>query len=134
MRDNKVSCSCLSLKSDIPFTYFTYGVSIDIDKVNNIKSPNYDIWNSPIPFHSNLVQSSPTTSDSSGSDDSSGDSPSTEPIKSYKKLNLGPSIFENGCICGHNVEIRNTFHDSRRKHGTTIQPKIPPIPVILNHI
>lgn len=49
-------------------------------------------------------------------------------IKIRKRLELSPSGFGNGCICGHHQDIRDTFyHSNIIHHGTTIHPKTPAI-------
>lgn len=44
---------------------------------------------------------------------------------------LPPSRFMHGCICGHNVEIRDLIYDHRKRNlrcpGITIRPKVAPI-------
>lgn len=52
-----------------------------------------------------------------------------------RKLDLLPSCFENGCICGHNIEFRDLVETQKRKNtrrpGVTIRPKTPPIAIKL---
>jgi hypothetical protein len=55
-----------------------------------------------------------------------------------KQLNLEPSCFLNGCVCGHHLDIRDMVYDTRKRKinrcsGVTIRPKTPPILVRLKH-
>ena len=55
-------------------------------------------------------------------------------IVNHKRLQLTPTLFANGCICGHHVEYRDTFCETRKKRnlkplGVTIRPKTSPIVV-----
>ena len=85
-----------------------------------------------------------SSSDSSGSSPSptdSDDSPTEEYSKRFtlllqKKLNLSPSCFRYGCVCGHHIEFRDIITDTRKRKrlirpGVTIRPKTPPIVVSL---
>ena len=82
--------------------------------------------------------SDPDSSDDSGGDCREYQIPCMEIIKPYRSLELTPSYFASGCICGHNIEYRGMFCDERkRKHvqnRITIHPKTPPITVILNNL
>ena len=118
----------------------------------NRKIPEYDLWKSatfPCIDSFNFTSSNESSSSlstpytSSGSDpmscDSSDDShsdkssvPTMELISSHKRLNLTPSCFINGCVCGHNFEFRDMVHENRSRRlihgcGITIRPKVPPI-------
>ena len=54
---------------------------------------------------------------------------SESPVKHLdlnKQLDLPPSRFFHGCVCGHHVEIRDLICDQRKRpfrHGVTIKPK-----------
>lgn len=101
-------------------------------------SPKTDAESSP---ESSSISSSDYDNDSSpspSSNDSSYDSgsdtmlPSMELIVPYKRLDLAPSCFLNGCVCGHHFEFRDMAYESRRRrnprsNGVTIRPKTPPI-------
>lgn len=71
-------------------------------------------------------------SDSSYDSGSDGLLPSMELIVPYKRLDLAPSCFLNGCVCGHHFEFRDMAYESRkhrnpRSNGVTIRPKTQPI-------
>ena len=58
--------------------------------------------------------------------------PSMELIVPHKRLDVSPSCFLNGCVCGHHFEFRDMAYESRKRRntrssGVTIRPKIPPI-------
>lgn len=85
---------------------------------------------------SNEYDSLPPSSNDDASDsyDSGSDSllPSMEVIIPYKRLDLAPSCFLNGCVCGHHFEFRDMAYESRKRRnsgssGVTIRPKTPPI-------
>jgi hypothetical protein len=173
------------------FTYFTYGTLTPLIFTKYTEFPKYDIWNTPIFNHQEILndmndsltvsdcslssspestpdissESSPSTSsddifidssesppstssddifiDSSDSSDSDNSEllalPTMEPIVPYRRLNLTPSCFLNGCICGHKFEFRDMAYESRkrrniRSNGVTIRPKTPPINAKLRRI
>lgn len=124
--------------------------------------PIYDMWKgrSP-PSIKNIFDASDSSSEAispsssvvfdTSSDDSPGSTPSPtdssredscvegdfsiptmENIVTFKRLNLTPSGFTNGCICGHHVEFRDMVYETRKRRntrcpGVTIRPKTPPI-------
>ena len=52
----------------------------------------------------------------------------------HKRIQVAPSLFLNGCVCGHHVNFRDVIHDPRkrkntRRPGITIRPKTPPISI-----
>lgn len=52
--------------------------------------------------------------------------------ETHKCVNLAPSLFLNGCICGHNIEFRDAVYETRKRKpmrvtGVTIRPKVAPI-------
>jgi len=47
-----------------------------------------------------------------------------------KKLELSPSCFKHGCICGHSFEFRNSIQ-SPNQYGITISPKVNPLNIKL---
>lgn len=74
----------------------------------------------------------------SGTDELSVDSddldfslPSMEAIVPRRRLDLPPSCFQSGCICGHQFEFRDMVYISRKKNtrspGVTIRPRVAPI-------
>lgn len=64
--------------------------------------------------------------------------PSMELIAPHRRLNLPPSCFPNGCICGHQFEYRDAVYIHRRRNtrvtGLTIRPKVVPIAAKLRRI
>ena len=77
--------------------------------------------------------------ESSGSDDSYGETNNTKYIppcmtyfSKHKRLQLTPSPFYHGCICGHHIEHRDTVHETRKRRvpksmGVTVRPRIRPL-------
>lgn len=62
--------------------------------------------------------------------------PSMELISPHKRLDLPPSYFPSGCICGHMFDYRDVIYESRkRRHirvpGITIHPKTPVVHIRL---
>jgi hypothetical protein len=54
----------------------------------------------------------------------------------HKHLNIPPSCFTHGCVCGHNFEFRDMAYEirkrtSNRSSGVTIKPKIKPVTIKL---
>jgi len=54
----------------------------------------------------------------------------------HRRLELAPSCFLNGCICGHDIEFRDMVYDTRKRRntrcqGVTIKPKTQPVSVSL---
>lgn len=50
----------------------------------------------------------------------------------YKCVDLTPSSFIHGCVCGHDVEYRDAVYENRRRKrgglaGLTFKPKVAPI-------
>lgn len=65
--------------------------------------------------------------------------PSMELIVPHKRLDLSPSCFLNGCVCGHHFEFRDMAYESRKRRnikssGVTIRPKTPPIKAKLRQV
>ena len=55
-------------------------------------------------------------------------------LRRQKRLNVAPSCFTHGCVCGHNIEFRDMAYETRKRRivrssGVTIKPKIEPISV-----
>lgn len=62
--------------------------------------------------------------------------PSMELISPHKRLDLPPSYFPSGCICGHMFDYRDAIYESRKRRpirvpGITIRPKTPVVHVRL---
>lgn len=62
--------------------------------------------------------------------------PSMENIFPHKRLNLPPSCFAGGCVCGHQFEHRDVYYERRklkllRSPGITIRPKCAPVNIKL---
>ena len=147
------------------FTYFSNGDgSINKNDMNNISK--YDMWKNYLIFHNDsnlaslsgngeqLVLDDIDSTGSSFSDPNSNDSvelddqrdkninytlPYMVPIHKHKRLNIGPSCFHNGCICGHNIEYRDMVYETRKHRnikvlGVTIRPKTPAINVRLRKL
>ena len=56
--------------------------------------------------------------------------PILERITPHKSINLTPSPFVHGCVCGHRYKYRNVTYN---KHtGTTLKPKVNPVAITLN--
>jgi hypothetical protein len=58
--------------------------------------------------------------------------PTMEIIVAHKRINIGPSCFVYGCVCGHNVEFRPMTYETKKyrtnnRSGITIKPKTSPI-------
>jgi len=149
------------------FTYFSNGDGAmnenDMNKVSR-----YDIWKNYLIFNNeddtNLASSSGNggqlvlddieSTGSSFSDPNSNDSieldetrdkninytlPYMVPINKHKRLNIGPSCFHSGCICGHNIEYRDMVYETRKHRnikvlGVTIRPKTPAINIGLRKL
>lgn len=77
----------------------------------------------------NLITKPTNLWDSSSSDSSGSELFSKE---EKKKVDLNPSGFVQGCICGHDIEIRDIIYDNRKRRnmrcpGVTIKPKTSPV-------
>lgn len=110
-------------QTEEPFSLFTHETKIN--------RPLYDMWNSPT-----LISLDNTSFSESEDTSSSGSEPDPEEPRSKKRLNLAPSCFTNGCVCGHHIEFRDVIVDQRKRRntrcpGVTIRPKAPFISIKL---
>lgn len=146
-----------SLSSRRPFLGFASNIDTEMAQCDFWRTPIF-VETSPTlsddtPMLSDeLSTPSPTSSDSDGSslyissdsdnaspeisddsDDSHNSSiPRLEFILPHKRLNLAPSCFTHGCVCGHGFEFRDMAYESRKRRnnrapGVTIRPKVAPI-------
>lgn len=103
---------------------------------NDIPAKNHPDHLSNNSYVSEENSSSSIESPRSSSDDDLGVKSSPDSYLAHRRLDLSPSRFSHGCVCGHNVEIRDVIYDLRNRRNTrcpgiTIRPKTPPIAISL---
>jgi hypothetical protein len=124
-------------------TLVTCPVSVPQLPPTNVSNPPTNVSNPPTNVSNPQTDvSNPQTDVSTDESDSSidtsnGDSPPTNrtPQKRKKtvikkRVNLGPCFFSHGCVCGHNIAIRDLFVNSRQRrnpNSVTIQTKTQPV-------
>jgi hypothetical protein len=127
---------------DQQFSFFNTDTTQSENFASNF--PIYKMWEGYRPPTLKTIFSDKVDSKSNDSPESTP-SPTPSPTDSlrtkpqsvkYTRMNLTPSGFTNGCVCGHHVEFRDFFCDVRKRRntrcpGVTIRPKTLPIMVKL---
>lgn len=85
---------------------------------------------------SNPPTYSESSSDADDVDASEYVPPCMVQIYKHKRLQLTPSAFSHGCICGHHVQYRDMVYETRKRRypksmGITIRPKTPALTIAL---
>jgi hypothetical protein len=128
------------------YPIFTYGSNFDIKDNSGIFSLSSQTTSTSSSYCSDeSIPSCETTYESSDDSANAQCSPAIDEmcidnnllpimtlISPYRHLEMSPSYFLNGCVCGHNFEFRDMVYESRKRKypkslGVTIRPKTIPI-------